>query len=120
MANAAIFLKWGNPFPGREAKSLEVFMGALEYFGGLKASGAIADHRVYLCTNGNTADLAGFMTIEGDVAQLRKLIDSEDYKLLFLKARHLVDGVSQVHTVTGADVATEVQRVVKVRGQLGI
>src|SRR6185503_18534735 len=32
-SNAAVMIRWGNPIPGREGKSLEVFMEALGWFG---------------------------------------------------------------------------------------
>lgn len=119
-ANAAIYVSWGNAIPGREAKSLEVFMGAVEYYSRLEKEGKIAGLRTYLATNGNTDHFAGFMLIEGEIAQLRAVIDSEEYKQILYKARHLVHDVDVVHCVTGAEVAKSIQAVVGVRKQLGI
>jgi len=120
MSNYAVTIRWGNPFPGREQKSLEVFMGAVEYFQGLKAQGQLTDHRTYLTTNGELSEFSGFMVIEGDIEKLRKILDTDAFKDLTVKARHLVDRIEQVHCVTGNEVATEVQRVMRVRNELGI
>ena len=119
-ANAAVYVSWGNAIPGREAKSLEVFMGAVEYYSRLEKEGKIAALHTYLATNGNTQHFGGFMILEGEVDQLRTLVDSEEYKTILYKARHLVEDVNVVHCVTGAEVAKSIQTVVSVRKQLGI
>ena len=39
MADAALFLGWGEGIPGREAKGLEVFAETLQYYGRLQEEG---------------------------------------------------------------------------------
>lgn len=119
-ANAAIYVSWGSSVAGREAKSLEVFMHAVEYYGRLEKEGKIAALRTYVSTTGNTQHFAGFMVIEGEVAQLRTLIDSDEFKTILVKARHLVEEVNVVHCATGAQVVKEIEHLVGVRKQLGI
>jgi hypothetical protein len=120
MANAAVMIKWGNPFVGREAKSLEVFMQAVEYFGGLVSSKKIEAHRTYIAQSGDFSALGGFMLLEGEVDQLRKVLDSEEYRTLNLKARHLVDRIDEVHCLAGNEIGNEVARIQKIRKELGI
>jgi hypothetical protein len=118
-ANAAIYVSWGGAIPGREAKSLEVFMHAVEYYGRLEKEGKIAALRTYVATTGNSK-FSGFMVIEGEVAQLRTLVDSDEYKSILVKARHLVEGVDVVHCVTGGEVLKSIEQLVAARKQLGI
>jgi hypothetical protein len=118
-ANAAIYVSWGASVAGREAKSLEVFMHAVEYYGRLEKEGKIAALRTYVASTGST-QFSGFMVIEGEVAQLRTLVDSDEYKTILTKARHLVEDVNVVHCVTGNEVGHSIQHLVAVRKQLGL
>lgn len=120
MANAALFVKWGQPFPGREQKSLEVFMGAIEYWTRLKAEKKIEDFRLYLATSGNTYNYGGHVTIEGELTQLQALMATEDHQSLVLKARHLVTNVEDIMCSTGGDIPARVTQIQKVRKDLGI
>jgi len=120
MSNAAIFISWGAPLAGRENKALEVFNQVLEYNTRLKKEGKITDHRTYLSTNGNTSELGGFMVVEGEVAQLRSMIDSTEFQTNYLKAQHLVSNVELVHCVTGTEIGKRVEMVLGVRRELGI
>ena len=119
-ANAALYLCWGHPVPGREQKSLEVFMQAQEFNATLEKQGKIAAHRTYIATTGSMERFAGFMVVEGTVQQLRDLVDSDEWKNLRLRAEHLVQGIDIVHCVTGAEIPKTVQQIVDVRRQLGL
>lgn len=119
-ANAALYVCWGHPVPGREQKSLEVFMQAQELNVSLVKQGKIAAHRTYLTTTGSRERFGGFMVLEGSVEQLRAVVDSSEWQQIRLKAEHLVNGVDVVHCVTGDEVPRLVQQVTDVRRQLGL
>jgi hypothetical protein len=120
MSTAAICIRWGAPFVGRETKSLEVFMHAQEYWARLQKEGKITAHRTYIASNGNLEHNGGFAVLEGDVAQLRAVVDSSDYRTLLLKAQHLVSNVEVTHLETGEAIPRLVQEIMTVRKQLGI
>ncbi len=46
MADAGLFIGWGGPVRGREAKGLEVFSEALAYFGQLQDDGTIESFEI--------------------------------------------------------------------------
>lgn len=119
-ANAALYLCWGHAVPGREQKSLEVFMQAMEFNASLEKKGQITAHRTYITTTGSMERFGGFMVLEGSVEQLRQVIDSDEWKSLRLRAEHVVRGIDVVHCVTGAEIPKMVQQIVDVRRQLGI
>ncbi len=120
MSNAALYVSWGRPVVGRETKSLEVFSQAMEYYGTLKAKGKIAEYRTYFATNGQMAQLGGFMLIEGTVAQCRELVDGDDFQKLLLKAGHVIENLQVVHMGAGDEIQKTIGRVLEVRKQLGI
>jgi len=120
MANASVVITWGNAIPGRENQSLELFMSIMQKYTGLQAEGKIERHSAHLATGGNTNNLAGAMIVEGEIPQLRDLIDSDWYRDTIIKARHLVDNINEVHCVTGDAVQGNIERVVKARKELGI
>lgn len=120
MSDAAIYIRWGSPFPGRETKSLEVFNHVLEYNARLQAEKKITAHRTYLATNGNAQHFGGFMVVEGDIAQLRAVLDSPEFQSNLMKAQHLVGDVEVLHFVTGNAIGQRVELVLKTRHELGI
>jgi hypothetical protein len=120
MSTAAICIRWGAPFVGRETKSLEVFMHAQEFWGRLQKEGKISAHRTYIASNGNLEHDGGFAVLEGDVAQLRAVVDSNDYRMLMLKAQHLVSNFEVTHMETGDAIPKLIQDVMSVRKQLGL
>jgi hypothetical protein len=120
MANAALYIKWGRPISGRETKSLEVFGQAMEYQASLVKQGKLAAQRTYVATTGEMHKFGGFIVLEGDVAQLRAVVDSEEWKMLRLRAEHVVEHIDVVHMLTGDEVQGFIGQVLNVRKQLGI
>lgn len=120
MANASLLTTWGNPIPGRENQGLELFMSIVQKYTGLQAEGKIASHSAHIATSGNTNDFGGAMIVEGEITQLRDLIDSDWYRDTIIKARHLVDNINEVHCLTGDAIQGNIERVVKARKELGI
>jgi hypothetical protein len=120
MANAAIYVKWGEPITGREAKGLEVFRHAMEFHARLQKEGKISAHHTFLATTGGTSQFGGCMILEGEIAQLRAVCDSAEWNTIFLSARHVVENVEVVHCIGGNEIPKFIEQTVSVRKQLGI
>jgi hypothetical protein len=73
--NGATVVRWGAPIPGREAKGLEVFGKAIEYFEGLSKQGRVHGHHEYIALTGRAG---GMMVVEGEVAELQKILAEPD------------------------------------------
>jgi hypothetical protein len=73
--NGAVLFRWTSAIPGREAASIEVFGRAVARFEDLTKQGRIHGHREYFSITGQTN---GFMILEGDVAELLKIVAEED------------------------------------------
>jgi hypothetical protein len=100
MADAAIFIGWGNPVRGREQASLEVFTESMTYWGKLQQDGAIEDVQTYLLEP-HGGDLAGFAVLRGDPAKLVEVRASDDFQRLVARAGLIVENLGIVQATTG-------------------
>jgi hypothetical protein len=76
MAAAGLFVGWGAPITGREAKGLEVFNESVQYWGKLQQDGKIESFEVVLLTP-HGGDLEGFRA--GRCADRRRGIRAHDH-----------------------------------------
>lgn len=90
MADAAIFIGWGEPARGREAKSLEVFNEAVQLWGKLAQDGRIESFDVALLEP-HGGDLGGFALLRGSREQLDAVRASDDVQRVNTRAALVVD-----------------------------
>ena len=81
--NGATVVRWGAPVPGREAKGLEVFGKATEYFEGLAKQGRIHGHHEYIALTGRAG---GMMVVDGEVEELQKILAAPETMALNAQA----------------------------------
>src|SRR5437764_8171326 len=100
MANAGLFVGWGAPVTGREAKGLEVFNEALAYYGRLQQGGEIESFdTVILEPHGG--DLQGFILLRGDEENLAQLRVDDEFVRMSARASLVVEGVGVVGAALG-------------------
>jgi len=100
MAEAGLFIGWGDPVTGREAKGLEVFAEALAYYGKAEQDGRIESHEtVLLAPHGG--DLAGFILVRGSQAQIAALRAEEEFERLATRAALIVQNLGVVDAALG-------------------
>ena len=105
MADAGLFIGWGEVVRGRETESLEVFNETLAYYGRLQEDGEIEGFEpVFLEPHGG--DLSGFILIRGDAEKLAALRVSEEFSQFAIRAGLVVNGFG----IVGADLAGRIQR----------
>lgn len=117
--NGALIISWGPPVRGREAKSLEVFGKALAYYEALAKQGRIHAHHEYFNLTGPAG---GWMSIEGDVAELLRIQLEEDNLRLQNAASAIVEDF-KVQVAAGGNDQTLQQtmtRWTEVSAELGI
>ena len=73
--NGAVVIRWGTSRAGREAKGLEVFGSTVAHFENMAKQGRIHGHREYFSITGRDG---GFMMLEGEVAELTRIISEEE------------------------------------------
>lgn len=105
MADAAIFVGWGQPVRGREMKGLQVFNEAIAYYGRLQQAGTIESFEPVLLTV-HGGDLAGFVLLRGDVNKLNALKQTDEFQKTTLRAGQIVDGLGVIDAAIGASLAT--------------
>jgi hypothetical protein len=105
MADAGIFIGFGQPVRGREGQAVESFNEALGFFAQLVEQGQIENFEpVFLEAHGG--DLSGFILLRGDAEKLAALRVSEDFGHLILRAGLCVENMG----VVGADLAGRLER----------
>jgi hypothetical protein len=95
VAEAALFIGWGAPVRGREAKGLEVFGEGVQFFAQLQQDGTIESlDTVLLEPHGG--DLYGFFLLRGTTAKLDELRGREDFIRLTARAGLIVERLGVV------------------------
>jgi len=100
MAEAGLFIGWGEPVTGREAKGLEVFAEALAYWAKSEQDGSIeSSETVLLGPHGG--DLGGFTLVRGSEAQIAALRAEDAFERLITRAALVVHNVGVVDASLG-------------------
>jgi hypothetical protein len=101
VADAGLFIGWGEVVRGRETAAVETFNSTMEYFGGLQAAGTIESFEpVFLEPHGG--DLQGFFFVRGDAEALAALRVSTEFQATIIAVGLIVDNVGIVGASTGA------------------
>lgn len=105
MADAGLFVGWGEVVRGRESEAIEVFNETLAFYGRLQGEGTIESFEpVFLEPHGG--DLNGFILIRGDAEKLASLRVSEEFTQFATRATLIVEKFG----IVGADLAERLQR----------
>ena len=118
MAEMGVFIGWGAPVRGREARGLEVFNEAVEYWGRLQQEGAIESFEVVLLYP-HGGDLYGFSLLRGTGGALDGVRASDEFNDLVSRAGLVVERVGVVSAALGDSLGTQVERYQRQVAELG-
>lgn len=118
MAEAALFVGWGAPVRGREAKGLEVFGESVEYWGRLQQDGRIESFEVVLLYP-HGGDLFGFALLRGAHDQLNEVGGDEEFLRLTTRAGLIVERLGVVRAVVGDGLEPQIALFQEAVGELG-
>lgn len=105
MADAGLFVGWGEVVRGRESEAINTFNETLAYYGRLQEEGTIESFEpVFLEPHGG--DLSGFILVRGDAEKLASLRVSEEFAQFATKATLIVENFG----IVGADLAERLER----------
>jgi hypothetical protein len=104
MADAALFIGWGQVARGREKRALQVFNESVEYWGGLQGDGKIEDFEVVLLTP-HGGDLQGFALLRGSEDQVSALRADQEFQRRVARADLIVDSQGVVDAAIGEGIA---------------
>ena len=108
MAEAVLFISWGEGIAGREERGLEVFNEAVGYYGKCQQDGRIESFDVVLLEP--NADMNGYIELRGSVEQLNALRDDEEYRRILLDATLVVHNMRVLGGETGERIARDMTR----------
>ena len=100
MADAGLFIGWGAPVYGREAKGLEVFNESLEYYGRLQQDGVIEGFETVILEP-HGGELAGFILLRGSEEKLALLRVDDEFVRMSTRAGLIVEGLGVVGAALG-------------------
>ena len=107
MADAALFVGWGQVVRGREERALDVFNETIEFYGQMQADARIESFEVCLL-DPHGGELAGFELLRGSAEQIDALSRSEDFQRLMVKASLVVDDLGVVDAAIGEGLGRQV------------
>jgi hypothetical protein len=108
MAEMGVFIGWGDPIPGREAKGLEVFDESVAYWGRLQEEGQIESFEVVILYP-HGGDLGGFALLRGSGESLDKIRASDEFNRLIARAGLVVGGLGVVSAALGDSLGPQMQ-----------
>jgi len=100
MADAGLFVGWGQVVRGREDRALDVFNETIELYGQMQSDGRIESFEVCLLQP-HGGELGGFDHLRGSEEQIDALRRSEDFERINTKASLIVDDLGVVDMLIG-------------------
>jgi hypothetical protein len=118
VAEAGLFIGWGQVVRGREQRALEVWGESLQYWSQLESEGRIESFELVLLSP-HGGDLNGFALLRGSGEQMSAVRSDEEFQRRVQRADLIVESQGVVDAVLGDGL----QRVIEVyqdeAGQLG-
>lgn len=111
--DGAIIATWGTSIPGREAKSLEVFLEVMEFWGKRAADGRVSQPQVFFNQDGSE----GVFIVTGKSDALVEIAESEDWEKLTAKAHMIVQDLKSHLYYGGSD--EEIMRGTRIFAEAG-
>jgi hypothetical protein len=100
MADAGLFIGWGQVVRGREDRALEVFNETVEFYGQLQSDGRIESFEVCLL-DPHGGELAGFALLRGSEDQMDAVHRDEAFQREMTKASLIVDDLGLIPAALG-------------------
>lgn len=108
MADAGLFIGWGQVVRGREGRAVDSFNGTVEYVGRLQGDGRIESFEIcFLDPHGG--DLAGFMLLRGSTDQMNAIHDDEEFLRNMQRADLVVERLGIVHASLGEGIQRQME-----------
>lgn len=95
MADMGLFIGWGQPVRGREAKSLDVFNESMQFWQRLQEQGRIDSYEVGLLAP-HGGDLGGFALMRGSREQFDAVEADEEFQRMLTRADLIVEQLGVV------------------------
>jgi hypothetical protein len=104
MAEAGLFIGWGQVVRDREERALEVFNETMQYYASLEQDGRIESWEVVLLEP-HGGDLAGFVLLRGTTDQMNSVRSDEEFERRTTRADLIVEGLGTVGALVEEGIA---------------
>ena len=108
MADRVLFIGWGTPVRGMEARGLEVFNEALGLLGRMQQDGRIEGFDVVLLEP--NAGLNGYVTVKGTAEQITAMRADDDFRRNTVDAALIVDDLRHIEGFANEGIAAQMAR----------
>jgi hypothetical protein len=106
MADAGLFIGWGQVVRGREGRAVDSFNGTVEYLGQLQGEGRIEDFDLcFLEPHGG--DLNGFMLLRGSAEQMDAVRADDEFLRQMTRADLVVENLGIIDAAVGEGIARQ-------------
>jgi hypothetical protein len=106
MADAGLFIGWGEVVRGREERAIQVFNESVQYYGGLQQEGRIESFEVCLLEP-HGGDLQGFVLLRGTQEQMDAVRGDEEFERQLTRANLIVEGLGIVSAALGEELGRQ-------------
>jgi hypothetical protein len=106
MADAGLFIGWGEVVRGREERALEVFNETIQFYGQLQGDGRIESFEPCLLEP-HGGDLAGFVLLRGTQEQMDAVRNDDEFQRNVIRANFIVDGLGVVPAAFGEELGRQ-------------
>jgi hypothetical protein len=100
MADAGLFIGWGQVVRGREERALDVFNETVEMYGQMQADGRIESFEVCLL-DPHGGELGGFALLRGSEDQMDAVHRDEEFQRAMTRASLIVDDLGLIPASLG-------------------
>ncbi|HEY1358468.1 MAG TPA: hypothetical protein VGF21_09195 [Thermoleophilaceae bacterium] len=104
MADAGLFIGWGQVVRNREKRALDVFNESMAYYASLEQDGKVESWEVVLLEP-HGGDLAGFVLLRGSVDQMHAVRNEEEFQRRTTRADLIVENLGVVSAALGQGLA---------------
>ncbi|MEA2378187.1 MAG: hypothetical protein QOK00_1699 [Thermoleophilaceae bacterium] len=106
MADAGLFIGWGQVVRGREGRAVDSFNGTVEFLGQLQGDGRIEDFELcFLEPHGG--DLNGFMLLRGSAEQMDAVRADDEFLRQMTRADLVVEKLGLIDAALGEGIARQ-------------
>jgi hypothetical protein len=106
MAEAALFIGWGEPARGREKHVVDLFNQSVQYWGRLQQEGKIERFDVALLEP-HGSDLGGFALLRGTAQQIDSVQREEEFQRLIARARLRLESLGVVGAIVDEELTKQ-------------
>jgi hypothetical protein len=106
MADAGLFIGWGEVVRGREERAIEVFNETIQFYGQLQADGRIESFEPCLLEP-HGGDLAGFVLLRGTQEQMDAVRNDDEFQRQLTRGTLIVDGLGVVGAVLSEELGRQ-------------